>query len=62
MVPPRLNFIAVACQDGDRMAGYLRALGWPEAPSSEPVHRVFQLANGVVLAPYVDEDGGLTWE
>ena len=29
-----------------------RALGWPEAPSSEPVHRVFQCTNGVAIALY----------
>ena len=34
------------------MADFFRTLGWGEAPSSEPVHRVFQLANGVVLALY----------
>lgn len=51
-VPPRINFVTLACLDVERMAGFFRALGWPEAPSSEPVHRVFQLANGVVLALY----------
>ncbi len=50
MVPPRMNFLTLACWDVERMANFLRALGWPEAPSSEPGHRVFQLANGVVLA------------
>jgi hypothetical protein len=34
------------------MADFLRALGWPESPESEPVHRVFQCANGVVVALY----------
>ena len=34
------------------MADFFRALGWPESASSEPVHRVFQLSNGVVLALY----------
>ncbi len=51
-LPPQLNFITLACRDVERMAEFLRALGWREAPSSEPVHRVFQLANGVVLALY----------
>ena len=51
-LPPQLNFITLACRDVERMAEFLRALGWQEAPSSEPVHRVFQLANGVVLALY----------
>ena len=34
------------------MAGFLRALGWSEAPSSESVHRVFQGTNGIVVALY----------
>ena len=34
------------------MAEFLRALGWPEAPSSEDVHRVFQCTNGVAIALY----------
>ena len=51
-VPARMNFLTLACRDVDRMAQFLRALGWPEAPSSEPVHRVFQLSNGVCLALY----------
>jgi uncharacterized glyoxalase superfamily protein PhnB len=34
------------------MAAFLRALGWSEAPSSEPVHRVFQGTNGIVVALY----------
>ena len=34
------------------MAEFFRAWGWPESPSSEPAHRVFQLTNGVVLALY----------
>ncbi len=52
MVPPRMNFLTLACLDVERMATFFRALGWPEAPSSEPIHRIFQLANGVVLALY----------
>jgi catechol 2,3-dioxygenase-like lactoylglutathione lyase family enzyme len=51
-VPDRVNFITLACRDVERMAEFVRALGWQEAPSSEPVHRLFQLANGVVLALY----------
>jgi len=47
-----MNFLTLACRDVERMADFLRALGWREAPSSEPVHRVFQLSNGVVLALY----------
>ena len=47
-----MNFLTLACRDVERMADFFRALGWPEAPGSEPVHRVFQLNNGVVLALY----------
>jgi uncharacterized glyoxalase superfamily protein PhnB len=34
------------------MARFLNALGWTEAPSSEPVHRVFQGTNGIAVALY----------
>ena len=34
------------------MTRFYRQFGWPEAPSSEPVHVVFQCSNGVVLALY----------
>jgi uncharacterized protein len=34
------------------MTRFYRQFGWPEAPSSEPVHVVFQCANGVVLGLY----------
>ena len=34
------------------MADFLRALGWEEAPGSEPAHRVFQGTNGIVVALY----------
>jgi uncharacterized protein len=34
------------------MAAFFRALGSPEAPSSEPAHRVFQMTNGVAIACY----------
>ena len=51
-VPPRITFVTLACRDIERTADVFRALGWPEAPSSEPVHRVFQLSNGVVLGLY----------
>ena len=47
-----LNFLTLACRDVERMAEFLRALGWTEAPSSELVHRVFQQANGLVVALY----------
>jgi hypothetical protein len=49
-VPPRLNLLTLACRDVERMAAFFRALGWPEAPSSDEHYRVFQLENGVVLA------------
>jgi predicted lactoylglutathione lyase len=52
MVPPQLNFFTLACRDVERMAEFFRRLGWPESPASEPVHRVFQLPSGVVLALY----------
>jgi predicted lactoylglutathione lyase len=47
-----MNFLTLACLDVERMAEFFRAIGWPEAPSSEPVHRLFQLSNGVVIALY----------
>jgi uncharacterized glyoxalase superfamily protein PhnB len=49
---PQLNFLSLACADVERMAEFLRALGWQEAPGSEPVHRVFQGTNGMVVALY----------
>jgi uncharacterized glyoxalase superfamily protein PhnB len=51
-VPAQPNFFTLACAEVERMADFLRALGWPEAPGSEPAHRVFQGANGVVVALY----------
>jgi uncharacterized glyoxalase superfamily protein PhnB len=51
-LPAQPNFITLACRDVERMADLLRAFGWPEAPASEPVHRVFQCTNGVVVALY----------
>ena len=51
-IPPRLNFLTLACRGVERMANFFRGFGWPEAPSSEAAHRVFQLANGVVIALY----------
>jgi predicted lactoylglutathione lyase len=49
---PQLNFFTLACRDIERMAVFFRVLEWPESPASEPVHRVFQLPDGVVLALY----------
>jgi uncharacterized glyoxalase superfamily protein PhnB len=51
-VPARIGLITLACLDIERMANFFRALGWPEAPSSEPAHRVFQMTNGVAIACY----------
>jgi uncharacterized glyoxalase superfamily protein PhnB len=34
------------------MADFLRALGWAEDAESEPVHRLFQGTNGIVVALY----------
>ncbi len=55
-VPPRVSLITLACRDIERTAGMFRALGWPEAPSSEPDHRVFQCTNGVAVALYGAEN------
>jgi uncharacterized glyoxalase superfamily protein PhnB len=49
---PQLNFVTLACADVERMAEFLRALGWAESPESEPVHRLFQGTNGIVVALY----------
>jgi uncharacterized protein len=49
---PQLNFLTLACADVERMAEFLRALGWEEAPGSEAPHRVFQGTNGIVVALY----------
>ena len=52
VLPAHPNFLTLACRDVERMTGFLRALGWPEAPGSEPAHRVFQCTNGLVVALY----------
>jgi uncharacterized glyoxalase superfamily protein PhnB len=49
---PQLNFLTLVCADVERMAEFLRALGWAESPESEPVHRLFQGTNGIVVALY----------
>jgi uncharacterized protein len=49
---PQLNFLTLACADVERMAEFLRALGWVESSESEPVHRLFQGTNGIVVALY----------
>jgi catechol 2,3-dioxygenase-like lactoylglutathione lyase family enzyme len=51
-LPARISFVTLACQDMERMTRFYRQFGWPEAPSSEPVHVVFQCTNGVVLGLY----------
>jgi uncharacterized glyoxalase superfamily protein PhnB len=52
MSAPQLNFLTLACADVDRMAGFLRALGWTESRENEAAHRVFQGTNGLVVALY----------
>jgi uncharacterized glyoxalase superfamily protein PhnB len=49
---PQLNFLTLACADVERMAEFLRALGWAEDAESEPAHRLFQGTNGIVVALY----------
>jgi uncharacterized glyoxalase superfamily protein PhnB len=49
---PQLNFLTLACADIEREAEFLRALGWTEDAESEPVHRLFQGTNGIVVALY----------
>jgi uncharacterized glyoxalase superfamily protein PhnB len=49
---PQLNFLTLACGDVERMAEFLRALGWAESPESESAHRLFQGTNGIVVALY----------
>jgi uncharacterized glyoxalase superfamily protein PhnB len=49
---PQLNLLTLACADVERMATFLRALGWTESADSEPVHRLFQGTNGIVVALY----------
>jgi hypothetical protein len=43
---PQLNFLRLACADVERMAEFLRALGWSEDSESEPAHRLFQGRTG----------------
>lgn len=52
MPAPQLNFLTLACSDVERMAEFLRALGWAESSESEPAHRLFQGTNGIVVALY----------
>ena len=52
MAAPQLNFFTLACADVERMAEFLRALGWVEDTASEPAHRLFQGTNGIVVALY----------
>ena len=55
-VPPRIGLITLACRDSERMARIFRALGWPEAPSSDPDHIVFQTTNGSPIALYAADN------
>ncbi|TML77837.1 MAG: hypothetical protein E6G12_02000 [Actinobacteria bacterium] len=52
MAAPQLNFLTLACADVERMAEFLRALGWAEDAESERAHRLFQGTNGIVVALY----------
>jgi len=51
-----VNFLTIACADVERMADFLRALGWPESSESEPAYRLFSCTNGVVVALYGAEN------
>ena len=51
-LPPRIGLVTLACRDSERVARIFRALGWPEAPSSDEHHTVFQTTNGAPLALY----------
>ena len=51
-LPARISFVTLASRDIERMARFYRQFGWPEAPSSDPEHVVFQCTNGVVLGLY----------
>ncbi|MGZ4372654.1 MAG: VOC family protein [Gaiellaceae bacterium] len=51
-VPARIGLITLACRDCEHMAHIFRALGWPEAPSSDENHTVFQTTNGAPIALY----------
>lgn len=51
-IPARIGLITLACRDNERMTRIFRALGWPEAPSSDEGHRVFQTTNGAPIALY----------
>jgi uncharacterized protein len=51
-LPPRIGLVTLACREPERMARIFRALGWPEAPSSDEHHTVFQTTNGAPIALY----------
>ncbi|MGZ4413024.1 MAG: VOC family protein [Gaiellaceae bacterium] len=51
-VPARIGLITLACRDCEHVAHIFRALGWPEAPSSDENHTVFQTTNGAPIALY----------
>jgi uncharacterized glyoxalase superfamily protein PhnB len=51
-IPARIGLVTLACRDKERMARIFRTLGWPEAPSSDEDHTVFQTTNGAPLALY----------
>jgi len=54
-IPARLNFVTLLCHDMELMTRFYRQFGWPEAPSSEAAHVIFQCSNGVVMALYAAE-------
>jgi uncharacterized glyoxalase superfamily protein PhnB len=55
-LPPRIGLVTLACREPERMARIFRALGWPEAPSSDEHHTVFQTTNGAPIALYAAEN------
>lgn len=55
-LPAQIGLITFACREPERMARIFRALGWPDAPSSNPNHIVFQTTNGAPVALYAAEN------
>jgi uncharacterized protein len=51
-LPNRIGLITLACRDVERMARFLRDLGWPETAGSDEHHRTFQCTNGCVIGLY----------
>jgi hypothetical protein len=66
MLPPQPNFLTLACRDVERMADFLRALGWPEtrltafaASASTTSRNIWDVVYKVGSA--VAADGSLTF-